>query len=315
MDSLPPLASADAPADDGLADADPAAPLGPSFVALRPRGRRELQGWTLVLEAEGWAYQVLRDADGRPLLVLPADQAEAAAASLRAWREENRPPQPLPPSRGHPGAWRLGLAWTILLTGLFALSGEPAGGSAWQREGAALAGRLLSGEPYRALTALTLHADLGHLLANLFSGALLAMAVASALGPGLGALALVGAGAGGNLLAAMLRPEGQASIGASTAVFGAVGLLAGLAWDRRHRAGWAGQRLWLPLAAGLGLLALLGTNPDTDVLAHALGLVAGLPLGLIAGRLEEAGLRGLQAAAGAGAALLLAASWAAALGG
>ncbi len=300
----------------GLPPDAPAEPdLQPSFVVLRPRRRSELDAWLLVLEAEGRAYRLGRDDGGRPLLLLPEEGAEATIAALRAWRDENRPPNPLPPAKGHPGAWRLGLAWLLTLAGLFALSGEASTGSAWQREGAALAGRLLAGEPYRAVTALTLHADLGHLLANLLSGTLLATAVARALGPGLGALGLVAAGTGGNLLAALLRPEQQASIGASTAVFGAVGLLAGLAWDRRHRAGWAGQGLWLPLAAGLGLLALLGSNPDTDVLAHALGFVAGIPLGLAAGRLEEAGPRGLQAAAGTGAALLLAGGWWAALGG
>jgi len=60
-------------------------------------------------------------------------------------------------------------------------------------------------------------------------------------------------------------------VGASTAVFGALGSLAALP---RHR-----RRPWIPLGAGLALLAFLGTSKRADFAGHLFGFVAGVLLG------------------------------------
>jgi membrane associated rhomboid family serine protease len=87
-------------------------------------------------------------------------------------------------------------------------------------------------------------------------------------------------GALGNLANAALQLPGHRSIGASTAVFGAIGLLSAFQfWSKFRR---PGHRLkaWLPLAAGLALLGLLGASGErTDLMAHLFGLLAGLLLG------------------------------------
>jgi membrane associated rhomboid family serine protease len=70
-------------------------------------------------------------------------------------------------------------------------------------------------------------------------------------------------------------------VGASTAIFGAVGLLSALAIGRHRRGGIRGRRALTPLAAGLGLLAMLGTSARSDLSAHLFGLLAGLLLGLV----------------------------------
>lgn len=284
------------------------------LLALRLPPDVDARAWALVLEAEDIAYQWGREADGSRLLLVPADEAERAAAQLSAWLAENAPAPALPDASRHGGGTWLGLALALALLAFFAVTGDARPESPWLAAGSAEAGRVLGGEPWRAVTALTLHADLSHVLANAIAGGLLAMAVALALGPGLAFLAILLSGLGGNLLSALLRPAAQASIGASTAVFGAVGLLAGLALDRRRRAGWAGERLWLPVLAGLGLLALLGSDPQTDVLSHSLGLLAGVPLGVCFGHLERRwGQRGAQLAAAALGLLLVIGSWLAAM--
>ncbi len=285
----------------------------PPLLALRLPISADPRDWALVLEAADIAFQWGQEADGSRLILVPADEAERAAAQLSDWMAENAALPSLPPAaRYRGGAW-LGLGWALALLLFFAVTGDARPDSRWLATGRAEAGLILGGQPWRTVTALTLHADLSHVLANAIAGGLLTVAVASALGPGLAFLAILLSGLGGNWLTAFLRPVAGSSIGASTAVFGAVGLLAGLALDRRRRAGWAGERLWLPVLAGMGLLALLGTDPQTDVLAHSLGLVAGIPLGACFGLMERHwGRRGGQWAAASLGLLLVVSSWLAA---
>ena len=75
----------------------------------------------------------------------------------------------------------------------------------------------------------------------------------------------------------------HASVGASTAIFGAIGILATTRVVARGRGGRAARKPWVVLAACLALLALLGTSPDADILAHLFGLLVGGVLGLAAG--------------------------------
>jgi membrane associated rhomboid family serine protease len=89
------------------------------------------------------------------------------------------------------------------------------------------------------------------------------------------------AGIGGNWMNAAAHQAFHSSIGASTAVFGALGLLCGPAVVRRRRSGLRGRMLLTPLAAGLGLIAMLGVGGvRTDIWAHLFGFIAGVLLGL-----------------------------------
>jgi len=113
------------------------------------------------------------------------------------------------------------------------------------------------------------------------------------------------------------------SIGFSTAVFGAAGVLAGLKaasgeGDLRAGARPAGQGWLLPVAAALALVATLGTaGESTDISAHFFGLLAGLGLGGALGRLalrrgrpDEWAKGRFNQGAGAAALLLPACAWA-----
>src|SRR5437870_5413008 len=84
---------------------------------------------------------------------------------------------------------------------------------------------------------------------------------------------------GANLATAAVRRGRHLSVGASTATFAALGILAGLQVVRRFRHGARGRRAWLPLAAGLGLFAMLGVGEHADVLAHLFGLGVGAVVG------------------------------------
>ena len=143
------------------------------------------------------------------------------------------------------------------------------------------------GEWWRVATALFLHADLGHLFANVVSGFFVFSAMTSTMGRRRGWLLLALAAAAGNLaVAAINYPGPYRSIGASTAVFAGLGLLTGRAV--RVLRGGNGRLRWravfVPLAAGVTLLGLFGAGGlRTDVVAHVTGFAAGLVLGISAG--------------------------------
>jgi membrane associated rhomboid family serine protease len=198
----------------------------------------------------------------------------------------------------------------VVLVVAYLLAGPRETGSAAFLLGSADSERILAGEPWRAVTALTLHADVSHLVANVTAGALLATAVCRTVGGGLGAALIVAAGAGGNALNAFLQGPRHVSIGASTAVLGAVGLLSGLAFVRTRRAVRGRGRAWLPLAAGLALLGMLGSDPRSDLGAHLCGFVVGVVLGAITGwTMSGVPEHGVQRAFAVAAAAVVAASW------
>src|SRR5262249_61517564 len=105
----------------------------------------------------------------------------------------------------------------IVLVVAYLFSGPRESASAAFHAGSADSERIVAGEPWRTVTALTLHADLSHLVANVTAGALLATAVCRIVGGGLGAALIVLAGAAGNGLNPLLPGPPHRSIGASTA--------------------------------------------------------------------------------------------------
>lgn len=241
--------------------------------------RRVADEWALVLTAEGLSPAVLRDRRVF-FLSVPAHQEERAAEILAAYALENRRPVPLPAEPVLTGQSFAGAAVSVGLLAFFAVTGPWSGESIWFERGSADSARILQGELWRSVTALTLHADLAHALANAIAGALFLTAVCRSWGPGLGCALVLSAGASGNLLNAFLRGGPHVAVGASTAVFGAVGILGGVGLVRRRRRGARGRRSWAPVAAALALLAMLGTAGErVDLGAHLFGLLMGGVLG------------------------------------
>lgn len=250
------------------------------------RRRRTVDEWALVLASEGIPAAVHRSDAGYVLAVPEAELARARAV-LDAYDAENRPLRralPLPPVDRHP--LRSAALASASLLAFFLVTGRRSASSPWFERGSADAGKLLGGEPWRALTALTLHADGPHVAGNALFGAIFWAAVSRSLGPGLALATVVAAGALANATNAWAHAGAHVSVGASTAVFGAVGILGGLGATRRLRLGGSGRRAWVPVAAGLGLLAMLGTSGErVDLWAHAFGLAWGVAIGAAAGRL------------------------------
>jgi rhomboid protease GluP len=247
---------------------------------------RRARLWALVLEARYIENRVEPGETGWQLLV-PSPSLDAACTELRQFVEENRNwPPLLPPVRPMIENTLPTLSILILLATFHNITGlditlldrHPVD---WIEIGNAHASQILSGEWWRLVTALTLHANWLHLLSNLAIGGVFVVYLCRDLGSGLAWSLLLGSGVLGNLANAYVQLPSHSSVGSSTAVFGAVGILGALSMMRyRHHL----RRRWpVPIAAALSLLALLGTEgKQTDLGAHLFGFLFGFALGLLA---------------------------------
>jgi rhomboid protease GluP len=252
---------------------------------------RRVRRWALVLDARNIPCRIESGGMGWRLLV-PAEYFRAARTELRLFEEENRGwPPPEPPANPLIDNRLATLSVLILLAtfhnftrlDLSFLGYHPVD---WVDIGRAHAGKILGGEWWRLVTALTLHADWFHLFSNLTLGGLFIVWLCRDLGSGPAWCLLLGAGILGNLANAFVQSPEHSSVGASTLVFGAVGILAALSVVRYRRTG--KKRRALPVAAALALLALLGTEgKNTDLGAHLFGFVFGIGLGFGAEYLVE----------------------------
>ena len=282
-----------------------------AVIVFRSRNRVRCQEMWAVLDAAGIPCG-FEERRGLCLLVVGESDLPRAVQELDDYRRENLKQQPERVRAPHPGG-RVGmLAYAVTLVVVAGLAGRHTFGSDWFEAGRAHAGLMMQGQWWRSLTALTLHVDTQHLMGNLFFGSVLGFLAAQGLGGGVAWLAIVAGGALGNTANAMLQDAGHSAVGASTAVFAALGLLVTLAlYHRRERPGGPVRR-WSPLVAGILLLAWTGVGGErTDVLAHVTGFGSGLLVGAVCGRVPLAVLerRSVQVASGLLALAVLAAAW------
>jgi membrane associated rhomboid family serine protease len=262
-----------------------------------------------VLAADGIAHRVAVDAGVWWIFVDEADFARART-QIALWQNENPQRAPAAPAPEPRVDTSLGYGLALALVVFFAITGPWSDTSEWFERGNADARRIVRGELWRTVTALTLHSDISHVLGNAFSCAVFATLVLRRYGPGTGVWLLLLSGALGNLATALWHGAFHRSVGASTALFGAIGVLAGTELVRRRRRDVHWRQAWLPLAGGLGLLAMLGTGRGSDLAAHVFGLLAGIGVGLAAARAASVPLpTGKQRALAAGALAVGVAAW------
>ncbi|MGH8136572.1 MAG: rhomboid family intramembrane serine protease [Steroidobacteraceae bacterium] len=245
-----------------------------------------------VLAAVGIASEVALEGADFLLRVEPADAAQALS-HIRQYDLEmaSRPVAPRLAPHLRPNAWVGSLVYAgVLISVAYAIST-----GLWRLDafdaGELDAGRVQSGQWWRAWTALTLHLDGPHLAANTGAGIWFGYLAGRLMGPG-NAWLLVVLGAGvANWVEAYFGPATHRAVGASTAVFTALGLLSAYSWSTRLRfpQRWAAR--WGPLVAGVILLGWTGTGgsdgtgPEgsggegVDIVAHALGFAVGVLLG------------------------------------
>ena len=285
----------------------------------RTQRRDECMELRLVLNAAGISAEAQHQ-DGWWLLIVLSHDLARSTAEIDAYRQENAVSSTRP-SIAFPGYEGGGVAVTVyaLVILVIATWDEVSAFDVdWQSAGTMEAGKVVGGQWWRCLTALTLHVDVGHLIANLVFGVLFGLIAGRILGGGVAGLAMVIAGALGNFVNAMLRAPMHSSIGASTAVFAALGMIVfhaiGSGWSDRQTM----MKRWSPLIGGLVLFAYTGIGSErTDVVAHATGFSAGMLVGWIGYQVPPHVLanKQVQVVAGSAAIALIAAAWIIALSG
>ncbi len=138
---------------------------------------------------------------------------------------------------------------------------------------------ILAGEWWRLFTAVTLHADIAHLAANVSIGLVFLGLAMGAFGAGNALLLSFVGGALGNV-ATLVAHAGEPfrSLGASGMVMASLGLITAhsLIFGQHEK-----RMLLLGrgVMAGCLLVVLLGFSPKSDVVAHVGGFIAGTILG------------------------------------
>ncbi len=298
------LASASAP-DPGL-----------HWVPVWRGSRREGAECGLVLETAALPYELV-EIDGLCELWTPLSQVALVHAELErdaAERDLERaaavPPEPFG------GAAVGAIAYGVVLLSVAFCAGRHLFGIDWLDAGAIEASRGLRLEGWRAVTSLTLHLGPEHLLGNLLFGIGAGVLLSRQYGAGIAWLSILAAGAIANQLELILAPANYSAVGASTAVFAALGMLSGHAWHARAGIRQSWWQRTAPLGAGVALLALLGAGKQhVDVLGNLLGFATGIGFGWVYARAAMPRSRSLllQFAAGAMALAVITLAWVLAL--
>ena len=246
----------------------------------RPVSKAQAEIWSLVLTARDVPHKILYSVNGCRIAV-PPDHENWAATELEKYENENREwPLMFEATSWYPNAQST--FWTLLiLTAVFSISFS----ENWRGRLIAIGSGdvdsiLHDGQWWRLVTALTLHTDPPHLLGNMMMGGLLMIWLCSLLGIGLGWGITLLSGILGNLINALVHGEAHSSIGSSTAIFGALGVI--IAFQTLSARRFSLRDCAIPLGAGFALLGFLGAHGErTDLGAHLFGFLSGLILGLL----------------------------------
>lgn len=250
-----------------------------TYLIIQAANRRELKEIELLLLSRSIPFSVEGGASNR--FFIPLHYHAFALSELKQFQRENKNWPPV--LAAHKGALfrfspvHLGMVaalvlfhwWSVRLPGKLTESGMLA------------VEKVLAGEWHRTVTALTLHVDGTHLLANTLGLLIFVGGVHQFTGTGMSWLLVLLSGAVGNFGTALFYQSAHNAVGASTAVFGAVGLMGAFGVRRYLVHKVFSRRFFVPLVGALGLFAMLGTNPESDVMAHIFGLISGVLIGIM----------------------------------
>lgn len=284
-------------------------------VVFESRNRQSCSDRALVLAASRIPHQMVDDGV-TAALVVPAEYSARAVEELRLYDDENPPFRPKPQKKvtyqdAVPGI----VGYVFIISAIAWLAGHSIFGYDWFDAGRVDGALIRGGEWWRPITALTLHSGARHIIGNLVFGVFFGFFAGRLLGSGVAWLAIIAAAACGNAANTLLLESAHRSVGASTAVFAALGLVAGFVWrgELMRQDRWSYR--YGPIIGGLALLMFTGTGgPNTDIGAHLFGFVCGFLAGMLLVALGPVPTdRRSQSVAGGIAILLVATSWIVAL--
>jgi membrane associated rhomboid family serine protease len=257
-------------------------------VVFESRNRQSCADRALVLTSLQIPHQLIDDS-GTCVLIVPAQYSARAFNELQLYDEENPPIRPKPVQKiEHQNAVPGLIGYVFVVCMVAGMAGYSFFQTNWFVAGRVDGELIRNGEVWRLFTALTLHSGVKHLLSNIVFGVFFGLFAGRLLGSGVAWLAIVLAAASGNALNTLFLDATHRSIGASTAVFAALGLVAGYVWFGKLMSQERWSNRYGPIVGGLALLMYTGTGGEnTDIGAHFLGFVCGFGAGLILIRLGK----------------------------
>lgn len=238
----------------------------------------QIRDYSLVLASQGIPHSIRRDDRGPYLIAVRSDLIDSAEEQIALFQKENPPRQENPPL-----ALRFSLSplLVLLVPSVFTILQFSSHGSRFYHAGISDAEKILAGDWWRPITALTLHGDAHHLVSNLVSGYIVLNLLAFRMPLSRIAFPLAIASSVANFLVASTVRTDFRSLGFSTFVFCALGTLATVEFRLVPRESHGILRRFAPLCAAILLAVFLGIGEHSDILAHFYGLVLGVATGFL----------------------------------
>jgi len=240
------------------------------------RSKQQALDWSLALLSQGIESAVEVGEEGQWQISVDPAEFGRAARVLRLYHLENRRlPGTIEPSRL---LFDWGQTWFFaLLVLMYALSATT---MPLLRDFGMMSKGFFAGEWWRPFTAVLLHQNGPHLIANVGIGMLFSGLAGGQFGAWRAFLLSYAAGVIAFVIGAAVQGDHYHALGASGMVMGALGLLTSFSLMHLNEM----NKRWLAIrgiAGGLLLPVLLGLNPNphTDVLAHLTGFFFGLLFG------------------------------------
>ncbi len=253
-------------------------PQPPPDVRISEGSFKQIRDESLVLLSQGISHRIERSEEGPFQIFVEPDKRRTAQFQIRLYHYEN-PPRSEPPAL--PLKFSFQPLWVLLIPIVCTLLDFSDAFIQMHNAGIADASKILRGEWWRTITAMTLHGDARHLAGNLVSGylALSLLHYRISLAKLVPFLAVGAAVA--NFFVALTVQTNFRSLGFSGFVFAVIGCLAVIEFRLMPRETHGMLRRFAPLCGAASLAVFLGLGENADILGHLYGFIAGIFCGFI----------------------------------
>ncbi len=239
---------------------------------------RQIRDYSLVLLSQGIVHRLERSPEGPFEIFVKPEHEPQALHQLELYRKENPPREENPPL---PLSLSLQPAWVLLVPVVCTLLDFSGKVARMHSLGLSDADKVMHGQWWRTITALTLHGDARHIASNLLSGYIVLTLLSYRTPLARMAPFLAVASALANFCTVLTVQTDYRSLGFSTFVFAAIGALAVIEFRLMPRETHGQLRRFAPLCGAASLAVFLGLGENADILGHTYGFIAGLFCGFI----------------------------------
>ena len=253
-------------------------PQYPETIRISEGTFRQIRDYSLVLLSQGITHRIMRSEEGPFQIFILPENEDRARLQLALYRKENPPREENPPL---PLSLSLQPLWVLLVPVVCTLLDFSGKVARMHSLGLSDADKVMHGQWWRTITALTLHGDARHIASNLVSGYIVLNLMSYRTPLARMAPFLAVASALANFCTVLTVQTDYRSLGFSTFVFAAIGALSVIEFRLMPKETHGMLRRFAPLCGAASLAVFLGIGENADVLGHAYGFIAGLFCGFI----------------------------------